>query len=306
MVEHEGAKTPQKTVLVIEFAEKSPPGSKLGDAIQQGKKEFAPLESFALYDEHALEILLENKADTSIGMVVVIHPHDMETLEKLPSLYPDIYFTVIDAPRTLYAANVQNVQFKEGEGVFLLGTIAAISSAGRVSVMAMEDTERNRSMSERFVAGVKHIHPDAQVSTQLDLRPSATQHTRLATTIAKAFQEGTAVLFSFDNEIIEQALRDAKPERKLVISGNPPPRAADSSRLLTYLVKRYDLALLDVLRIYSHRQWHAGEIELGVAGGYVDYSLNADNVEIFPKDAIDQIETLKDYTGQGIATQMLH
>ncbi len=293
----------KKSVLVVEFGEKAPAGSKLNDAIQQGAREFGSLESIVLPDEHALEKMLETKANNSIGMVILIHPQDMAAIDKLSPLYPDIYFTLIDAPRQTYAMNAQNVQFKEAEGIFLLGAISGIRNGGRVTVMSLEDDAHSRAMAENFTAGVKHIHSEIEVSTLLNMRPSATQHTRLAAAVSSAFQEGTSVIFSLDNEIIEQALRAAKTERKIVISGNPPTTNMDTSRLLTYLVKRYDLALLDVLRIYNHNQWHAGKIELGLAGGYVDYALNADNVEIFPKEAIDEIETLKDYIGQGMFTK---
>lgn len=293
----------QKSVLVVEFGKKSPAGSKLSDAIAQGAREFGALESLLLPDERALEKMLETKADSGVGMVILMHPQEMEAFDKLAPLYPDVHFTLIDAPRLTYAMNAQNVQFKEAEGIFLLGAIAGIRGGARVTNMAMEDTAHSRSMADFFTAGVKHINPEIEANSLLTMRPSPTQHTRLATAIASAFQEGTSVLFSLDDEIIEHALRAAKLERKIVISGNPPTAGMDTSRLLTYLVKRYDLALLDVLRIYHHNQWHAGKIELGVAGGYVDYSLNADNVEIFPKDSIDQIETLKDYIGQGMFTR---
>ena len=295
---------PQKPALVVEFGTPSPGGSKLGDAIQQAKKEFAPLEAITLPDAGALGAYLETKPEGAIGMVVLIHPQDMDNLARLPGLYPDIFFTIIDSHTPTFAANVQSVRFKEDDGVFLLGAIAAIRSSDRITIMAMEETERATRSADNFILGIKHIRPDSPIVSMMNIRPSAEQRTRLASTITSAFQQGSAIVFSMDDDIIEQALRAAKPERKMVISGSPPPPGADASRMLTHLVKRYDLALLDVLRIYSHNQWHSGTIELGVSGGYVDYSLNSDNVDVFPKEAIDQIEALKDYIGQGMVGKM--
>lgn len=289
-----------KTMLIIEFGEKSPPGSKLGDAILQAKREFSPIESVMLPDERGLEKFLEARDDGSLGLIVLIRPQQKDALQKIAALYPDIYFTVIDIYDAAYGANVQNVQFREKEGVFLLGAIAAIRTDDRISVLALEDSERSKTMAETFDAGVRAIRPKANVSTQLNIRPTSTQRVRLSSTVSNAFQQGSSIIFSMDEDIIEQALRAARAERKMVIAGDTPPLGIDLSRLLTSLVKRYDLALLDVLRIYTHNQWHAGSIELGVAGGYVDYSLNADNVDVFPKEAIDRIEALKDHIGQGM------
>src|SRR5688572_22622818 len=63
------ATQPQKLAVIVEFGDAQPEGSKLDDAIQQAKKEFAPLESIALSDERELGHYLEGKPEGSIGMV---------------------------------------------------------------------------------------------------------------------------------------------------------------------------------------------------------------------------------------------
>jgi len=293
----------KKDVLLVEFGERAAPGSKLNDAIQQAEREFSKVDSLLVPDMPALTRLLEEREEGSVGMVVLINPTDAEALMKLPGLYPDMVFSIIDAPLPSYALNAQNVQFREDEGAFLLGAIAAIRTDQRITFMALEENERSKEMQKSFTSGVHHVRKSSVVRSMLNVRPSATQTTRLATTVSSAFQDGSAIIFSMDNDIIEQALRAAKAERRIVISGDAPSSGMDTSRLMTYMVKRYDLALMDVLRIYTHRQWHSGIILLGVSGGYVDYSLNAENVEIFPKDSIDQIEGIKDYIGQGIVSK---
>jgi basic membrane lipoprotein Med (substrate-binding protein (PBP1-ABC) superfamily) len=290
----------QKTMLVVEFGAGAPTGSKLSDAIQQAKRQFRQVESLLFPDERALGKFLEGKTDTNIGMVVLIRPQDAQAVSTLPGLYPDIAFTTIDMVQPVFAANVQSVQFKEEDGAFLLGAIAAIASTDRITIMALGDDDRSKRMADAFEGGARHIRPNATISTLMNIRPSASQRTRLSSSVITAFREGTGILFSMDDEIVEQALRAAKPERKLVVAGNAPGPNADITRLMTYMVKRYDLALLDVLHIYDHKQWHSGVISLGVSGGYVDYSLNADNVDNFPKDSIDRIEAIKDHIGQGM------
>lgn len=287
-----------RTMLVVEYQEQSPEGSKLFDAIAQAKREFEKVESVVIPDIATLETLLEGRTD--IGLVVLVYPGNIEAVMKLPSLYPDIFFTLIDAPLPSYAANLQSVEFKKEQGIFLLGAIAAMRSHEPMVVMALEESERSRSMADYFTAGVHHINPKIKVERRLDVKPTASQRTRLSSTIDDVFQRGTNTLFSMDDEIIVQALRAAKPEQKLVLSSKQPPATADTTRLMTYMVKRYDLALLDVLRIYTHKQWHAGKIELGVSGGYVDYSLTAENLDLFPKESIDRIEAIKDYLSQGM------
>lgn len=292
--------SPKKAVLLVELGEKSPAGTKLGDALQQARHEISTAELLNVPDMAALSAQLDERPQGSVGLVVLIHPQDEDAISKLPGVYPDMLFTFIDAAAPSYALNAQNVQFREEEGAFLLGAIAAIQTPERIAILALEESKRAALMRKNFEDGVKHIRPDADLLVMMNARPSATNHTRLSTTVNNAYQAGVSLIFSMDDEIVEQALRAARQERKLVLSGNAPTRSMDISRLMTYMVKRYDLALLDVIHIYQHKQWHAGIIPLGVSGGYVDYSLNGDNVEIFPKDSIDQIEAIKDHIGQGI------
>jgi len=291
--------SPKRAVLIVEFGEKAHVGSKLHDAIQQAQREASIVQPILVADLSKLQTALDAREAGSVGMVILIRPPASEDIAKLPGLYPDMAFTIIDGEPS-YALNVQNVEFQEEEGAFLLGAIAAIHTSERIAVMALEETPRAKRMQESFAAGVNHVRPEGNLLRLMNIRPTATQHTRLASTITSTYQNGTAIIFGVDDEIVEQALRAAKPERKIVISASAPTSSMDTSRLMTYMVKRYDLALLDVLHIYIHKQWHAGSIPLGVSGGYVDYSLNADNVDIFPKDSIDQIEAIKDYIGQGM------
>jgi basic membrane protein A and related proteins len=289
----------EKPMLVVTFANSHKPDPKLDDALQQAEREFSVVRSVSLPDERALPIWLDEHGD-NVGLVVLIHPQDEEITAKLPSLYPDLQFSMIDIDQPHFSPNVQTLRFLEEEGAFLLGAIAAIRSNTPVTIFALDETARNKKMATAFRAGVHHVQTGTTVSEQLNLRPSSTQRMRLAGTVDNAFQSGVGVIFAIDDEVVDYALRAARPERKLVISSEAPPTGTDTSRLLTYMVKRYDLALLDVLRIYAHKQWHASTILLGVSGGYIDYSLNTENVDIFPKDSIDQIEAIKDHIAQGI------
>jgi len=295
----DGYYSPDKQIFIIEFGEKAAAGTKMGDAILQAQREFQHVQAFNVADAAKLRSMLDASDAGAIGIVILIRPPASQEIAELPGRYPDMAFTIIDGEAN-HALNVQNVEFKEQKGAFLLGAIAAIHTTDRITVMALETTPRATRLEQGFIAGVRHVRPDAEITSMMNVRPSATQHTRLSSTISSSFQEGTAIIFSMDDEIVEQALRAAKPERKIVISANAPTGSMDLSRMMTFMVKRYDLALLDILHIYSHKQWHPGSIQLGVSGGYLDYSLNGDNVEIFPKDSIDQIEAIKDHIGQGL------
>ena len=294
-----GDKPTEKAILVVEFAEKMRANSKLANAIDDAKREFASVSSLILPRLRDLEAALQNIADGEVGMIILIGPQDTEAINRLAPLYPDIYFTIIDMQNPAHAPNVQSVNFKEEAGAFLLGTIASMRSNTRISVMGLAGDARTHMLADRFGAGVRHSEPATEIDMQLNLKPTSTSPTRPATTVENAMQNGSDVIFALDDDIAELALRTAKTEHKLVVTVGALPPGADTSRLLTYMVKRYDLALMDVLRIYRHKQWRAGEIELGLTGGYVDYSLNAENVELFPKESIDEIESIKDQLAQG-------
>lgn len=288
----------RNSLLVLDLGTGEAGAKRMAAVIVQAKLDMPKLQWMQLASEQEILPTLEQKVEEGIDMVIMIAPKHQEIIAQVPGLYPDIKFTFIDAPQSIYANNVQNVQFKRDEGAFLLGAIAGVRGSQKIMLMTKDENPATREVFTYFTRGVHHANPQAKIEEHL-ITNDEMLHKRLSGLLSEAFQNGTDIMFSADHDITEQALRSAKPERRLVIYDDAPDKTMETERMLTYMVKRHDLALLDVVQLYKHRQWRSGIITLGVGGGYVDYSLTQENVEIFPKEYIDKIEAIKDYISQG-------
>ena len=250
---------------------------------------------YPLPSETGLSEQIEKIADSDVGLIVIVEPHDTEALAKLPSLYPDIRFTVIGASRPLYLTNVRSIAFKESEGVFMMGALAALESkSGTVSFLAKENNNVSRNLAYAFLQGTQHANADVQILEQL-----GKDNTR-RTTGAAPKETNADIVFVLDEELLDNALRNARNKKQLVITCNHALTGAYPGVVLTSLVNHYDLALYHTLHSYRRGIWRSGSETMGIGNSYIDYALDADNRKLIPKETVEQIETVKDFVSQGI------
>ena len=88
-------------------------------------------------------------------------------LEKLAEEFPNTKFAIIDTVVDL--PNVQSIVFKEHEGSFLVGMLAAMASkTGKVGFVGGMDIPLIRNFACGYEQGVKHVDPDAEVIENYD------------------------------------------------------------------------------------------------------------------------------------------
>lgn len=84
-------------------------------------------------------------------------------IEKVSKQFPKKTFVEIDG-NTADAKNILNIYFKEQEGAFLVGAIAALHSKSNViGFIGGMDLDVIRSFGCGFIQGVKYINPEAKV-----------------------------------------------------------------------------------------------------------------------------------------------
>ncbi len=283
----------RKPVAVIYFKSEETRGGKslntVRHMIDQSKSDFAlTIEAIELGNESDLESRIERLAEEPPGLIVVISPRDMERLTKIPSLYPDIRFSFVDVLKPVYLANTRSVVFKELEGAFLIGALAALHSPQqRIAFVSAKDTPRARNLAYGFMQGAKYISPDIEIPHHMAQK-------------AMPYDDVTDIFFLLDNALLPSALHHARPKGQKLITYDDDMRGGAPDTILTSLVKRRDLALYETLKAYRQDLWAPGNIAVGVNGGYLDYSLNPRNPAQLSKATIDKAETIKDLISQRI------
>ncbi|MDI2587159.1 BMP family ABC transporter substrate-binding protein [Psychrobacillus sp. NEAU-3TGS] len=110
--------------------------------------------------ENGLEELVAQGNDLIIGLGFSLQ----EALETIAPKYPDTMFVLIDSVSDV--PNIYNVTFKEDEGSYLLGALAALRTESNVvGFIGGMDTPLIQKFERGFTAGVKSQNPEAQVLT---------------------------------------------------------------------------------------------------------------------------------------------
>jgi basic membrane protein A and related proteins len=112
------------------------------------------------YEEKITE-LVEEKYDLVIGLGFSVK----EALESVAKQYPDQQFLLIDEQSEL--ENIVSLTFKEQEGSFLVGMVAAMASkTGKIGFLGGTDTPLIHHFEMGYLDGAKHYNPDIEVVSE--------------------------------------------------------------------------------------------------------------------------------------------
>jgi basic membrane protein A len=215
-------------------------------------------------------------AQAGASPIVAIGFSQGTSLEKVAREFPRTPFVIIDAVVNL--PNVQSVVFKEHEGSFLVGMMAAMASkTGRVGFVGGMDIPLIRKFQCGYEQGARHANPSVQVSANMTgTTPAAWNDPARGAELAKAqFAAGADVVFAAAGGTglgVYQAARDAG---RLAIGVDSNQNHLHPGTMLTSMVKRVDVAVYNAFNGVT-----PGMTALGLKEGGVDVALDAHNARL--------------------------
>ncbi len=212
-------------------------------------------------------------------------------LAAVAARYPEARFTIVDALAD--GPNIRSVTFKEQEGSFLVGVLAALASkTGTIGFIGALDIPLLRKFIAGFTQGARHARGDVTVLVNfVGTTPAAFNDPTTGSEIARSqFQRGADVVFAgagVSNFGIFAAARDAG---RLAIGVDSNQNYLYPGTILTSMLKRVDLAVEASFRAGRDGTWTAGPRVLGLAEGAVDYALDENNRELLTPAMLAQAE----------------
>src|SRR5205814_3986437 len=137
------------------------------EGVSNGAKRFADETKITVADfepanETQFEQALRRFAQRGQDPIIAVGFSQAVALEKVAKEFPNSHFTIIDSVVKL--PNVQSVVFKEQEGSFLVGVLAALASkTGKVGFVGGMDIPLIRRFQCGFEQGVKSVKSDGEV-----------------------------------------------------------------------------------------------------------------------------------------------
>jgi basic membrane protein A len=235
--------------------------------------------------EQAMRKMAERNANPIIGVGF----SQGSSMEKVAKEFPKLKFTIIDFVIDL--PNVESVVFKEHEGSFLAGMMAAMTSkTGKVGFVGGMDVPLIRKFQCGYEQGVKYANPKAEVSANMTgTTPSAWNDPARGGELAKAqFAKGVDVVFAAAGGTGVGVYQAAKDAGKLAIGVDSNQNHLHPGTMLTSMVKRVDVAVYN-----SFKQHKAGVTSLGLKEGGVDIAIDQHNAKLVTPEVKAKVEAAK-------------
>lgn len=260
--------------------------------------------------EQALRRMAQRGADPVIGIGFAQAP----ALEKVAKEFPNTRFAIIDEVVDL--PNVRSIVFKEHEGSFLVGMIAAMKSqSGKVGFIGGMDIPLIRKFACGYEQGAKHVSGDTEVVQNMTgTTPSAWNDPTRGSELAKSqFDRGVDVIYAAAGGTGVGVYQTAEDSDKLAIGVDSNQNYLHPGTMLTSMLKRVDVAAYNVFKDAKDGNWSSGVQVLGLAEDGVGWALDEYNKDLITADMKAKVEqaaaaiaagTLKvhDYTADNSCT----
>jgi basic membrane protein A and related proteins len=240
--------------------------------------------------EQALRKLAQRGATIIVGTGFAQAP----AMKTVAAEFPKVKFVIIDDVVDL--PNVQSVVFKEHEGSFLVGVLAAMASkTGKVGFVGGMDIPLIRKFECGYVQGVKYINPQAEVfqnmtGTTDDAWNDPTKGGELA---RSQFDRGADVVYAAAGGTGLGVYQAAKDAGKLAIGVDSNQNYIQPGTMLTSMMKRVDLATYNAFKTAQNGTWKPGLQVLGLKEEGVGWALDDNNKPLITADMQAKVEAAK-------------
>ncbi|WP_193337058.1 BMP family lipoprotein [Devosia beringensis] len=223
---------------------------------------------------------------------IVLPGFSWETaLRTVAPEFPDTKFTIIDTVVDL--PNVQSVVFKEQEGSYLVGILAAMKSeSGKIGVVPAFNFDLLEAFACGYAQGAKSVNPDIEVlETYVGTGFEAFNDPVKATEVAKSqLDQGVDVIFQVAGGAGAGVLQAAADAGKFGIGVDSNQNHLHAGSVLTSMTKRVDVATYNAMKGVEDGTWAPGLIVLGLAEEGVGAAMDDNNAALITPEMQAAVE----------------
>ena len=257
---------------------------------ERWKKETGkPYLDFEISNEAQREQAMRRMADKGADPIIGVGFSQGSTLEKVAKEFPKLQFAIIDSVVKL--PNVESVVFKEPEGSFLVGMMAAMASkTGKVGFIGGMDIPLIRRFQCGYEQGAKFVNAKVEVTANMTgTTPAAWNDPTRGGELAKAqFAKGVDVIFAAAGGTGVGVYQASKDGGKLAIGVDSNQNHLHPGTMLTSMVKRVDVAVYNLAK-----KTNPGVSVLGLKEGGVDYAMDQYNEKLVSAEMKKKVDAAK-------------
>lgn len=236
---------------------------------------------FEIVNDAQREQALRRFARDGASPIISVGFSQAAALEAVAKEYPDTEFAIIDSVVDL--PNVRSILFKEEEGSYLVGILAAMKSAdGKVGFIGGMDIPLISKFSCGYKGGVKSVSKDDAVFENMTGSTGAAWNDPVrGGELAKAqIDKGADVIFHAAGGTGIGVLQAAADAGKYGIGVDSNQNGLFPGHVLTSMVKRVDNAVYQAFMDAKDDKWTSGVVTLGLKEEGVGYTIDEHNKDL--------------------------
>jgi basic membrane protein A len=249
---------------------------------------------FEISNDTQREQALEKFAEDGNSPIVVMSFSFEQALKKVAPEYPKTQFAIVDTVVDL--PNVRSIVFKENEGSYVVGVMAALASkTGTVGFVGGMDVPLIRKFACGYVGGVKATKSgDKVIQNMTGDTPAAWNDPTKGGEITKAqIDQGADVVYAAAGGTGVGVLQAAADAGKLAIGVDSNQNGLQPGHVLTSMMKRVDVAVYNAFNDVKEGKFKADIENLGLKEEGVDVAMDDNNKALVTPEMAAAVEKAK-------------
>jgi basic membrane protein A len=247
--------------------------------------------------EPAMRAFAERGYDLIIGVGFAQAP----IMESVAKDYPNIRFAIVDGVSEL--PNVASLIFKEHEGSYLVGLLAArTSKTGTIGFLGGMDIGLIHRFEKGYEEGARSVNPNIRViQNYVGVTDGAWNNPGKGKELSLAqIGKGADVIFTAAGnsglgafDAVEQAGKENGRATHFVIGVDSNQNMVKPGFVLTSMVKRVDNAVYDIVGDVVNHRFVSGLHVFGLDKDGVGYAMDQYNQALISPETIEEVEAAK-------------
>ncbi|QDL94296.1 BMP family ABC transporter substrate-binding protein (plasmid) [Paroceanicella profunda] len=236
---------------------------------------------FEIQNDAQREQALRRFAQQGYSPILAIGFSQAAAVEKIAEEFPDTQFGIVDM--VVEKPNVRSILFKEHEGSYLVGVMAAMASeTGKVGFVGGMDIPLIRKFACGYVGGVKSVNPDAEVFENMtgDTGAAWNDPGKGAELARSQMDRGADVIYHAAGGTGIGVLNAVADAGKLGIGVDSNQNGLQPGHILTSMLKRVDQAVYAAFKDAQEGNYTTGFDVLGLKEGGVGYAMDENNASL--------------------------
>ena len=249
---------------------------------------------FELQNDSQREQAIRNFARRGMNLIIGIGFAQANAIEEVAKEFPDLKFAIIDMVVDL--PNVRSIVFKEQEGSYLVGLLAAMASeSGKIGFVGGMDIPLIRRFQCGYAQGAKSVNDSIDVLRNMTGTTGAAWNDPVkGSELAQSqFDQGADVVYHAAGATGIGVLQAAADAGKLGIGVDSNQNGLHPGSVLTSMLKRVDIAVLKAMMDAKDGKWSNGVVVLGLAEDGVGWALDDNNKALITDEMKAAVEKAK-------------